>query len=179
MAGYAEVQGILAVFRQISPCIKLPQVLWGLVCKPLLAVSTGKVGLFYQAHFSPFSIRRELLLRWPFRNKWVTSRWPCRLWAAAMQRVAAQNAICCRRFDLDLGSRCNSGANFSQIYKTDFLLAASRCACGVLFLLRPHSTSPLVNLSTQDKADTWVKDSYLYHELYPIKSTCHPETLCS
>lgn len=134
------------------------------------------MGLFYQAHFSPFSISRKLLLRWPFRNKWVMSRWPCRFRAATTQ---LKKAICCQRFDLDLDSRCNSGANFSQICKTDFLLAASQCACGVLFLLHPHSTSLLVNLSTQDKADTWVKDSYLYHELYPIKSTCHPETLCS
>ena len=160
---HGRIQWMLKVFWLFGANKPTCQTPTSIVRLSLLALASCQLperwAYFTRLVSACFSISRELLLRWPIRNKCVTSRW-----------------LCCRRFDLHLGSRWNSRANFSQICKIDFY-SGGVTMC--LFPLRPHSTSLLVNLSTQDKADTWVKDSYLYHELYPIKSTCHPETLCS
>lgn len=61
-----------------------------------------------------------------------------------------------------------------RICSIDFIVVASLYVRSVLLFLCPQSTSLLVNISNQNKADARVKDSYLYRELYPIKSTRQP-----
>lgn len=67
-----------------------------------------------------------------------------------------------------------SHLQYSKVNVTmnDFILVASlyvNAQCFIIPLSQHISKCP-------DKAETGVKDNYLYHELYAIKSTCQPET---